>query len=272
MTLWTVKAPILGSHNDISAKLAWPLLLILVSVQQTKNLPILRLNHRTAVTNHINTDRKSSCGLRSTEAPGFEESWKRLPPKPAQQGALGDDSAESEMFWIHPLSQSLPQTSLTADEVSVLDHIQAPHEVTEQSLLSWLGAALPDLRSTWCSFTAGWRLPAWAGLSHRENPHTLCTWLTKFLWMLLNQIWILWSSLLYVHKVTPAVGIVRCGTDHLPWTLSDHPHWAEQQEPTRWCKIHQFDSWDYFLKYKSKFQEMRELMWASSQERLFHFE
>lgn len=162
--------------------------------------------------------------------------------------------------------------SLAADEVSVLDHIQAPHEVTEQSLLRWLGAAPPDLRGTWCSFTAGCRLPEWAGLSHRENPHTLwkcCTWLTKFLRMLLNQIWILWSSLLYVHKVSPAVGIVRCGTDHLPWTLSDRPHGAEQQEPTRWCKIHQFDSWDYFLKYKYKFQEMRELMWPSSQERLF---
>lgn len=104
-----------------------------------------------------------------------------------------------------------------------------------------------DQSYRWWSECAGShsRLPEWAGLLYGETPHTLCkrcTWLTQFLWMLLNQIWILWISLLYMHKVSPAVGLVRCETDHLP--LSDHPDWAEQQEPTGWCKIHQFDSWN----------------------------
>lgn len=189
-THWTVKVLILKCHNDISVHVnLYGYYLTSLSLCSKPKTSHRRFSSWITV---------QQLQIRSTQTPLWVIVWSQVhrgpcfwrvmkiaphmnPPKTAKQGTFGDDSPESEIFWIYPLSQSLPQTSLnTCNRMKWVCRIKCKHtlyerahEVTEQSLADSKltcrtrrrGAATLDLGSMWSLLTAGKRLTEWVGLS-----------------------------------------------------------------------------------------------------------
>lgn len=148
LTLCTVKTVLLKCHNDISAELVWPLLLTLVSSWFSgwiteQQLPITSTQTES---HRVVSAPQGSFFLKSHENGSLQKQhdsapWTMTRPSLRRSESILPGSDQSHRWW----SECAGSHSSTT-----WNH--------RAGLVSWLGAALPDLRSKWGQFTAGWRL------------------------------------------------------------------------------------------------------------------